>query len=479
MINIDLPGKLRDIAERAFTSEGRINDGLALFEDWRKEQSSVIDPEKWVVSGASTGGITRTVGSDATTPKMYMRLSGPANADTMRLRSRRRWDVGPDTWGTATVFRKLILEWEVKFATVASIDNTVFFMGLGATTTCSRASDNLIGFILTADALNSITDDAVGETINALGAPVLTNLHKIRMEISAGKVDFFVDETLQATHIANLPDQAMYLHFYLVQEAAANGATVDISNIAAWYEGLPAPIMAYSAPSSGYLKALLARGMIVMQATCNTNMAASTTTLVSDDLSGYTDDYFNNHFYAWVIKNASVVGAAPDGEKKLITDYASATGTFTTNAFSANVEASDVFLVVHESLIDILVNVEAIYDIVNAMLVTSETGGTLTTDGTEQNVYVNNIPAGVFKPLILKLDCTNMAAGDAVTLRSYDRITSTGNSRLRETKNLNGAQSPPIRDIVLYPNRHGVRTTIQRIAGAGDRSYDWEVLIDQ
>lgn len=479
MTSIDLEQRIRDLAERQLTIEQLLEAGSVLYEDWRKEESSVVDERKWKVAGTGTGTIRRNIGVSTTTPKFYVALSGTTNGDTMRLRSNRRWDVGPDTWGTNTIYRKLIIEWEARIGTVASAENTTFFMGLGLLTTATRASNHLIGFILTADALNSITDDGTGETVSAVGAPAVANLHKLRLEIRAGGiVDFYVDETLQATHTTNLTDQAMYLMFYQPQEAAASGASLEVGSIAAWYEGLPVPLMAAAASKESYIKALLARGMIVMQATCNANMGASTSSLVSDDLVGYGDDYFNNHFYAWIIKNASAIGVAPDDEYRLITDYASSTGTFTTNIFTANVEASDVFLVVHESLISLLVQLEAIYDIVNAMLQTSETGGTVTTDGTEQNLYINNVPAGAYKPLVLKLDTTAMVAGDTVDVKYYERVKSTGNLILQETRRFSDAQAQPLKKVAMYANRHGVRTTITRVAGAADRAYDWEIVMD-
>ena len=51
-----------------------------------------------------------------------------------------------------------------------------------------------------------------------------------------------------------------------------------------------------------------------------------------------------------------------------------------------------------------------------------ETGGELTTDGTEQNVYINNAPAGVYTPKWLIMDFANHTATETVLLRSYYRI---------------------------------------------------------
>lgn len=81
---------------------------------------------------------------------------------------------------------------------------------------------------------------------------------------------------------------------------------------------------------------------------CDAGMAASQTVIVSANLSGLGDDFFNNRFYMQVL----VAGAAaPEAEVRLITDYVSATGTFTTNAFSVNVEANDIVLILHESAV--------------------------------------------------------------------------------------------------------------------------------
>ena len=89
---------------------------------------------------------------------------------------------------------------------------------------------------------------------------------------------------------------------------------------------------------------------IIITGVCDTGMTASTTTIVSDDLDGYGDDYFNNNWFLMVVKNANSIGAAPSGETREITDYVSATGTFTCTAFSANVEASDEIVLIHRKI---------------------------------------------------------------------------------------------------------------------------------
>ncbi|MFA5152211.1 MAG: hypothetical protein WC554_06630, partial [Clostridia bacterium] len=84
---------------------------------------------------------------------------------------------------------------------------------------------------------------------------------------------------------------------------------------------------------------------------CSSSMTASKTTLVVPNLVGYGDDFFNNKFYIQVLKNANSVGNAPELQVRKITDYVSETGTFTTDAFGVNVEASDEVVIVHESIV--------------------------------------------------------------------------------------------------------------------------------
>jgi len=85
--------------------------------------------------------------------------------------------------------------------------------------------------------------------------------------------------------------------------------------------------------------------------TCDAGMGASATTIVAADLSGYGEDFFNTKYYMQVIVNANSHGAAPETQIRQITNYVTATGTFTVNAFGANVEASDKIAIIHQSLI--------------------------------------------------------------------------------------------------------------------------------
>ena len=124
------------------------------------------------------------------------------------------------------------------------------------------------------------------------------------------------------------------------------------------------------------------------------------------------------------------------------------------------------------------------YDLANAELTDIETGGTITTDGSEQVVWENNAPAGIFEPLIFKIDTTALTAvgPDSVTVRVYERIKSGGNLILAEPVDQAGnatvytnVQTNPLKAVVLNPNRFGVRVTIERTAGA-DHAYVWEVI---
>ena len=104
--------------------------------------------------------------------------------------------------------------------------------------------------------------------------------------------------------------------------------------------GAPAPPLA---PSIG----------LWMFGQCDAGMAASTTVLVMSNLAGFPNDIFNTEFWVQVIHNASAPGTAPEREIRRVTDYVGATGTFTCDAFTVNVEANDLVAVFHESILSI------------------------------------------------------------------------------------------------------------------------------
>ena len=101
----------------------------------------------------------------------------------------------------------------------------------------------------------------------------------------------------------------------------------------------------------GLIGALTA-GTAIVKGTANAG-TNSTTEIPITSLAGFTNDFFNDHFYMQVLVNANSAGNAPESQVRKITDYVSSTGTFTCDAFSAAVEASDLVLILHESQVAI------------------------------------------------------------------------------------------------------------------------------
>ena len=128
-----------------------------------------------------------------------------------------------------------------------------------------------------------------------------------------------------------------------------------------------------------------------------------------------------------------------------------------------------------ESIIEYLELIEAV---TSALPTLSETGGTVTTDGTEQNVYINANPLGVFNPICVKIDCLAHTAGETIVIREYYDIEPGGAGLgLEDTLTFAGAIDPPRITIDLDPNRYGVAVTIEKTGGA-NRAYPWEVFYE-
>ena len=123
---------------------------------------------------------------------------------------------------------------------------------------------------------------------------------------------------------------------------------------------------------------------------------------------------------------------------------------------------------------DLITNVRVILAAANAIAVLEETGGTILTDGTEQTVYVNETPAGVFRPMCVKIDCTNQSAIDTIVLRTYYRIEPAGAYVLQDTLTFAGVVSPELINIELEPNRYGIHVTIEQTVST-QVEFPWEV----
>jgi hypothetical protein len=160
-----------------------------------------------------------------------------------------------------------------------------------------------------------------------------------------------------------------------------------------------------------------------------------------------------------------------------IRGYVAATGVFTLDEPFSQAPGNVDYVILRSAypvqrLLDI-------FNAVNAMLTLTETGGTLTADGTEQNLYINNLPAGEFDPRVVFVDLDNMAAGDTTVFRVYYRLNAGGGLQLYDYIQYNGADGGlpngrKLISIALLPNRFGVQVTLQQTAGV-NKAYDWDV----
>lgn len=122
---------------------------------------------------------------------------------------------------------------------------------------------------------------------------------------------------------------------------------------------------------------------------------------------------------------------------------------------------------------------KAIYDLVDALMDASETGGTLSANGSEQTVYEQASPSAIWNPCVVYIDLTNMAASDAITVKEYVKIKSGGSYLLLDAKDYENAQTRKAINIspVGRTNRYGYKVTLEQTAGT-NRDFDWEVIYE-
>lgn len=134
-------------------------------------------------------------------------------------------------------------------------------------------------------------------------------------------------------------------------------------------------------------------------------------------------------------------------------------------------------IVIIDAICDsILEDTVAIREVTDSEAILTETSGQITTDATEQTIYIANAPAGVFRPVCVKIDFTNQTATETVVIRTYYKIAVGGAFALQDLVTYAGVVSPELINTDLEPNRYGVWVSIQNTVIGTHRAYDWEVF---
>ena len=124
--------------------------------------------------------------------------------------------------------------------------------------------------------------------------------------------------------------------------------------------------------------------------------------------------------------------------------------------------------------------VDAIRAVTDALPVLTAAVGNVTTTviNTEYDLYVNNAPLGVYKPILLTVNFLNQQAGETVIIRRYRRDTDGGVWSLLDTSDpYAGVQVPVMVKIDLEAVRFGIRNTIERTGGIA-RAYPWAAFYE-
>jgi|TARA_R110000744_G_scaffold355954_1_gene462590 hypothetical protein len=204
-----------------------------LSEQWATDDNEFTGMWNRDVTGAAS--IAR-VNTDMDMPKVSLTVPASASA---RLRSLYTFRVTPSKFSNTentTMVRGVFLEFEAKFTSVANMDNANFFMGFNSSTSGTRTTADVVGFGLSSDAIQTVTDSSGTETVNLPAGITLTNRNLYKIAITGDQVEFWINGNQVATHTTNLPDVLPFLMFYNVSEAGGS-STLDVGYCHVFYRG--------------------------------------------------------------------------------------------------------------------------------------------------------------------------------------------------------------------------------------------------
>jgi hypothetical protein len=91
--------------------------------------------------------------------------------------------------------------------------------------------------------------------------------------------------------------------------------------------------------------------------------------------------------------------------------------------------------------------------------------GTLTADGTEQNLVLDEIPGNPPRFLDGYVDLSAMAEGDTVVIRQYVSLVTPVSYKKYAEETFSGPQALPLLYITTKTGRYGIKVTLQQTAG--------------
>ncbi|GAH25999.1 unnamed protein product [marine sediment metagenome] len=203
---------------------------MKFYEAWNDETG--IDATVWTVTDPATGVAWSRGASGA-----YLRATAaPNTGENARLVSDQRYIVAPRIYGTNTILRNFTLEFELKLTTPGNIEEAETFLGLTTATGHKRSNNDIIGWAILSDVLQSVSKEAANEENNTTFGETLTNWNKLKIEVYNGNIGFFINEEPVANHTTRLPSFPFYLNFYYEADGGAGAATIELGIIRLWQE---------------------------------------------------------------------------------------------------------------------------------------------------------------------------------------------------------------------------------------------------
>lgn len=131
----------------------------------------------------------------------------------------------------------------------------------------------------------------------------------------------------------------------------------------------------------------------------------------------------------------------------------------------------------HAAVVSMQIDVDAIQAVTEAEGVLEEAGGELTTDGTEQTLYINNAPAGNYEPKTLIIDFANQTVTETIRILVSYRISPGGAWIVEDREPIVGVPVNAGIAIDLHETRYGIWITMENLEG-DYQTYDWQVFYE-
>lgn len=162
--------------------------------------------------------------------------TGAAASGIASLELNQRFPAVRSLLGTTLPFTKIVMEFVGSWGGVADSEDAETHIGFANATGSTGSSTYITGFHTNTGAIEAYSIDAAGAETTAITGVTLTTNNVYRIEMYTDKTEFYINDTLVATHVTAVVNNGYFLLSHIAGDATGGAVFFGWKAMRVWCE---------------------------------------------------------------------------------------------------------------------------------------------------------------------------------------------------------------------------------------------------